>query len=72
MPLEGSQGSFKLKEVIAVVSKDKNIDKALIIEALEQAMLHAARRSMGLEIDLEASYNEEIDEIELFSISHRY
>ena len=66
MPLEGSQGSFKLKEVIAVVSKDKNIDKALIIEALEQAMLHAARRSMGLEIDLEASYNEEIDEIELF------
>src|SRR3989338_2188139 len=29
-------------------------------------MIHAARRDFGLEADLEATYNEETDEIELF------
>ena len=66
MPLTGSDSGLKLKEVIALVSRDKNIDKAQVIEAVEQAMLHAARRDMGLEVDLEASYNEELDEVELF------
>ena len=66
MPLEGSASSLKLKEVIALVSRDKNIDKAQVVEAVEQAMLHAARRDMGLEADLEVSYNEDLDEIELF------
>lgn len=57
---------LNLKRVISTVSKDKNIDKAVIIDALEQAMIHAARRDYGLNSDLEAHYNEESDEIELF------
>ena len=61
-----SSAGNKLKDVISIVSKDKNLDKALIIEALEQAMLHAARKDLGVEADLEATYNEELDEIELF------
>lgn len=56
----------KLSGVVAAVSRDKNLEKAVIIEALEQAILHAARREFGLEADLEATYNEELDEIELF------
>lgn len=55
-----------LTRVISVVSKDKNLDKAIIIDALEQAVLHAARRDFGVTADLEAHYNEESNEIELF------
>ena len=64
--LEGTGEGSKLSEVISVVSKDKSLDKAVIIEALEQAILHAARRDFGPNADLEATYNEEMDEIELF------
>lgn len=59
-------GEAKLSNVIATVSRDKNLDKSVIIDALEQAILHAARRDFGLHADLEASYNEDTDEIELF------
>ena len=55
-----------LSRVVSEVSKDKNIEKAVIIDALEQAMIHAARRDYGLEADLEAHYNEGSNEIELF------
>ncbi len=56
----------KLKTVIGAVSRDKNLEKAVIVEALEQAIIHAARRDYGINADLEAHYNEETDEIELF------
>ncbi len=56
----------KLNRVITAVSKDKNLDKALIVDALEQAVIHAARKHLGPTADLEAHYNEELDEIELF------
>ena len=64
--LEGTGEGSKLSEVINVVSRDKNLEKAVIVDALEQAILHAARRDFGTHADLEATYNEEIDEIELF------
>ncbi len=59
-------GERKLSNVINAVSRDKNLDRSIIIDALEQAMIHAARRDFGLEADLEATYNEETDEIDLF------
>lgn len=55
-----------LKQVIQSVSLDKNLDQAIIIDALEEAMVHAARRQLGVDVDLEAHFNEEADEIELF------
>lgn len=55
-----------LKRVITDVSRDKNISKEIIVDALEQAIIHAARRDYGLNSDLEAHYNEESNEIELF------
>ncbi|MDE3268783.1 MAG: transcription termination factor NusA [Pseudomonadota bacterium] len=55
-----------LKRVITDVSRDKNIGREVIVDALEQAIIHAARRDYGLESDLEAHYNEESNEIELF------
>ena len=62
--IDGSD--LDLSRVVSEVSKDKNIDVAVIIDALEQAMIHAARRDYGLEADLEAHYNEGSNEIELF------
>jgi N utilization substance protein A len=64
--LDSSELESELKKVISGVSRDKNLDKAVIVDALEQAVVHAARRSLGSTSDLEAHYNEDSDEIELF------
>ena len=64
--LGGSEESTKLSGVISTVSRDKNLDKGVLIDALEQAVIHAARKDFGISADLEAHYNEELDEIELF------
>jgi N utilization substance protein A len=56
----------KLKNEIDQIAKDKGIDSGEIIEALEEAMVQAARKRHGLEKEIEARYNDEIGEIELF------
>ncbi len=56
----------ELRHVIDAVVKDKGIDRAIIIAALEGAMLNAARKKFGPQRDIEAHFNEEIAEIELF------
>jgi N utilization substance protein A len=55
-----------LKREIDQVAKDKGIDAAEIIAALEEAMKQAARRERGLETEIDARFNEELGEIELF------
>ena len=55
-----------LNKVVDQVGRDKGIEKAVIIEALESAMLVAAKRKFGVEKEIEAQYNEELGEIELF------
>ncbi len=57
-----------LNRVIEQVSKEKGIDKSIIISALEDAMLSAARRTFGMEHQLEAKFNGDIGEVELFEI----
>jgi N utilization substance protein A len=56
----------ELSRVIEQVGKDKGIDRALIIDAVTQGMLVAARKKYGTYREIEASYNEETGEIELF------
>ncbi len=55
-----------LSRVIDQVGKDKGIDKAVVIEAVTQAMLVAARKKFGTYREIEAQYNEETGEVELF------
>jgi N utilization substance protein A len=55
-----------LKREIDQVAKDKGIDAGEIIGALEGAMKQAARRERGLETEIDARFNEELGEIELF------
>lgn len=58
--------SFNLKHTIDQIVKEKAIDKAVVLEALEQAVLTAANKKYRNTRDLEAHYNEEIGEVELF------
>jgi len=56
-----------LNFVIEQVGKDKGIDRKVIIEALEQAVLTASRKKYGHQGEIEVHYNEEAGEVELFS-----
>jgi N utilization substance protein A len=55
-----------LKRLIDQMSKEKGIDRQIIVEALETAVLTAARKKLGLSLDLEVQYNDEVGEIEAF------
>jgi transcription termination/antitermination protein NusA len=55
-----------LNFIIDQVGKDKGIDRKVIIEALEQAVLTASRKKYGHQGEIEVHYNEEAGEIELF------
>ena len=56
----------ELKRLIEQMGKDRGIDKSIIIDALEAAMLNAARKKLGSRVEIEAHYNEEAGEIEVF------
>lgn len=56
----------ELNRVVEQIEKDKGIPRQILIEALEQAMLSAARKKLGYYGDLETHYNSEAGEIELF------
>ncbi len=56
----------EMNRVLDQVSKDKGIPKDRLIEAIEGAFLTAARKKWGHLGDLEAHYNEDVGEIELF------
>jgi len=56
----------ELKRLIEQMGKDKGIDKDIIIDALTTAVLTAAKKKLGQTLDMEAHYNEEMGEIEVF------
>jgi len=58
--------SFSLKHTIDQIVKEKGIDKKVVLEALEQAVLSAANKKYRNTRELEAHYSEEIGEVELF------
>ncbi len=55
-----------LKRIIDQVGKDKGISRATVVETLEKALVTAARRKYGQEREIEAHFNEDSGEIELF------
>ncbi|MBI3540819.1 MAG: transcription termination/antitermination protein NusA [Deltaproteobacteria bacterium] len=55
-----------LGRIVEQVSKEKAIPKDIIVEAIEAAMLMAARKKYGHEREIEARFNEEMGEVELF------
>ena len=55
-----------IKRVVDQVSRDKGIDREVLIRALEEALKSAARKKFGNKMDIEVNYNEESGEIEVF------
>ena len=58
--------STDLQRVIETIGKDRGIKREIIISALEQAVLMAGQKKYGINAVLEAHYNEESGEIDLF------
>jgi N utilization substance protein A len=56
----------ELSRMIEQVGKDKGIDKQVVIDAVIQGMLVAARKKYGTYREIEAQYNEETGEVELY------
>lgn len=56
----------ELDRVLDQIARDKNIPKERLVEAVESAFLSAARKKWGHLGELEAHYNQENGEIELF------
>src|SRR5512143_132724 len=57
-----------LARVIEQVSKEKGIDRSIVVQAVENAMLSAAKKVIGGDMRIEAQFNPEIGEVELFKI----
>jgi len=54
-----------LNSIISQIVRDKGIDRQIAVEALESAMLSAARKHYGHNLNLETHLNEETGEIEI-------
>jgi N utilization substance protein A len=55
-----------INRVVEQVSRDKGIERNVLIKALEEALKSAARKKFGSKMDIEVQYNEDSGEIEVF------
>ncbi len=55
-----------IKRVVEQVGKDKGIETEVLVKTLEEALASAARKILGRDADIEAGYNDEAGEIEVF------
>ncbi len=58
--------SLELKKAIDQISKDKGLDRAMLVETLEEAVRSSVTRKFGEDIDVEVAFNEETGEIDVF------
>ena len=56
----------EIKRVVDQVSRDKGIDKNVLINAIEEALKSAARKKFGNKIEIEIQYSDQTGEIEVF------
>ncbi|MGQ9668680.1 MAG: transcription termination factor NusA [Desulfosoma sp.] len=57
----------ELKRLIDQVSREKGIDRAVLIDTLVEAVKSAIKKRYGSKIDVEVSYNDEFGEMEAFT-----
>ncbi len=60
------QSALSLQHVIEQVSQEKGIDAKILVEATEQAILTAAKKTFGPDRELEARFNTESGAVDLF------
>jgi N utilization substance protein A len=56
----------EIRRVIEQVSRDRGIDKEILVKTLEEALGSAARKKYGANVDIEVRFDEERGEIEVF------
>ena len=56
----------ELKRMIETICKDRGFDRSFLVEAIEEAVLSAARKKFGNRRELEVHYNDEYGDIEVF------
>src|ERR1700677_4949597 len=55
-----------LHQAIDMVAKDKGIDKGRLIKTVEEAILKAAQSVFGINREMEARFNEDSGQVDLF------
>ncbi len=60
------QQGLSLRMIIDQISRDKGIAPEVLIETVEAAILHAAKRSFGNGRELEARFNDETGDVDLY------
>ena len=58
--------NLELKKAIDQISKDKGIDRDMLIKTLEDAVRTSVERRYGEDLDVEVSYSDESGEIEIY------
>lgn len=58
----------ELSRVIEQVSQEKGIGREAVVEAVEEAMKSAARKTYGAELDIEAKFNNETGDVDIFRV----
>jgi transcription termination/antitermination protein NusA len=57
--------SFDLNAILTQIGRDKGIEREVLIEAIESAMLSAARKHFGHNLNLEVTFNSDSGELEV-------
>lgn len=56
---------FDLNAILGQIGRDKGIDRKVLVEAIESAMLSAARKQFGHSLNLETQFNEDSGMLEV-------
>ena len=59
-------GVENLKRIVDQICRDKGIDRALLIDAIEEAVRSAVRKKYGNRREIEVEFNEDLGEVEVF------
>ncbi|MCL2340506.1 MAG: transcription termination factor NusA [Proteobacteria bacterium] len=59
-------GTENLKRIVDQICRDKGIDRALLIDAIEEAVRSAVRKKFGNRREIEVQFNESLGEVEVF------
>ena len=55
-----------IKRVIEQVSRDRGIERDVLVKTMEEALKSAAKKKYGTKVDIEVHFNEELGELEVF------
>src|SRR6202020_3292188 len=61
-----TSAALPLLQAIEMVAKDKGIDKTRLVKTVEEAILKAAQSVFGPNRELEARFNEDTGQVDLF------